>query len=396
MFERVASLFCANWSRVQPISREDWPQPVRRRKDPALLRKARDRGFRSVSRARNIRQKVRRASSLTARLAGSAVAGEAVSDAETNKVTWGVQAVHADASNFTGEGVTVAVLDSGIRRTHEAFAHLAGDKLIEKDFTGDGDGDTNGHGTHCAGTIFGGPVNGVRIGIAPGIEKAVIAKVLGGSSDSGTLIDGMKWALDEGAQIISMSLGFDFVGYKQELVASNLPDEAATSMALSAFRDNVRLFDKFMEFANARSHEAVFVAATGNESQRPDFIVAKSSPSAAVGVLSVGALGREQGKFGVANFSNQGADLSAPGVGVVSAGISTDQELVAKNGTSMATPHIAGLAAMYWHQLSGSLARVKPSNVIAALENSAINNRREGLENLALEDIGTGMPNAPS
>src|SRR5262245_5495191 len=69
--------------------------------------------------------------------------------AETD-VTWGVSAVGAAATSFTGAGVTVAVLDTGIDAGHEAFA---GKTIEQKDFTGDGDGDQNGHGTHCAGTI---------------------------------------------------------------------------------------------------------------------------------------------------------------------------------------------------------------------------------------------------
>ena len=76
-------------------------------------------------------------------------------------VTWGVKAVGADTSPFTGAGVTVSVLDTGIDAAHPAFA---GVNLVTKDFTGAGSADDdNGHGTHCAGTIFGRDLNGQRI-----------------------------------------------------------------------------------------------------------------------------------------------------------------------------------------------------------------------------------------
>jgi subtilisin family serine protease len=90
---------------------------------------------------------------------------------------WGLAAVKADSSAFTGDGVTVAVLDTGINKNHPAFAGIA-DQIVEKDFTGTGNGDNQGHGTHCAGTIFGRAVDGKRIGVAPGVTKALIGKVL--------------------------------------------------------------------------------------------------------------------------------------------------------------------------------------------------------------------------
>jgi subtilisin family serine protease len=97
---------------------------------------------------------------------------------------WGIAAVKADTSNFTGDGVVVAVLDTGIDQSHPAFAGVT---IVEQDFSGSGNGDRQGHGTHCAGTIFGRDVTGTRIGIARGVKKALIGKVLGddggGSSD---------------------------------------------------------------------------------------------------------------------------------------------------------------------------------------------------------------------
>ena len=88
-----------------------------------------------------------------------------------------------DRSTWTGEGVTVAVLDTGIDSKHPAFA---GVDIVEKDFTGTGNGDRQGHGTHCAGTIFGRDVDGKRIGVARGVKRALIGKVLGdeGGGDS--------------------------------------------------------------------------------------------------------------------------------------------------------------------------------------------------------------------
>src|SRR5690606_5321382 len=97
----------------------------------------------------------------------------------------------------------------GIDAQHPAFE---GVQLIEKDFTNTSVGDGNGHGTHCAGTIFGRDVADHRIGIARGVKKALIGKVLkdNGRGSSEMIFEGMKWAVQEGAHVVSMSIGFDF------------------------------------------------------------------------------------------------------------------------------------------------------------------------------------------
>ena len=127
---------------------------------------------------------------------------------------WGIAAVGAGATTRTGAGVVVSVLDTGIDATHPAFQ---GVELTQKDFSGSGDGDVQGHGTHCAGTVFGRDVSGTRIGVARGVTKALIGKVLGddGGGSSDALFRGMQWAVDNGARVISMSLGFDFPGWSR-------------------------------------------------------------------------------------------------------------------------------------------------------------------------------------
>ena len=183
---------------------------------------------------------------------------------------WGVDAVGATASPYTGDGIKVAVLDTGIDAGHEAFQ---GAIVTEQDFTGEGNGDNVGHGTHCAGTIAGRDVNGHRIGVAPGVTEILAGKVLseqGGSTES--LLRGMQWALDEGAAVISMSLGIDFPGYVAYLVDSRgLPVQQATSMALEEYRSTLQLFGSLAAFIRANSmigRTAIVVAATGNESER--------------------------------------------------------------------------------------------------------------------------------
>jgi len=145
------------------------------------------------------------------------------------EITWGVRAVGADTSPFSGNGVIVAVLDTGIDAAHSAFAGL---EIIQKDFTGEGDGDKHGHGTHCAGTIFGRATDNTRIGVAPGVKRALIGKVLGtegGSSDR--IASAVNWSVENGANVISMSLGIDFPGYEARLQQQGLPPELATSRA---------------------------------------------------------------------------------------------------------------------------------------------------------------------
>ena len=286
--------------------------------------------------------------------------------------SWGIAAVGADKSSFTGQGVTVAVLDTGIDSSHPAFA---GVELVTRDFTGPGDGrDVAGHGTHCCGTVFGRDIDGVRIGVARGVRRALIGKVLAdnGSGSSEALFSAMTWAAENGAQVISMSLGFDFPGLVARLTAADWPADLATSSALEAYRANLRMFDSLMRMLQAREafgSGTVVVAASGNESRRdlrPDYEIAASLPAAAEDVISVGAVAPGQDGFGIGSFSNTFPQLAAPGVDIFSARVGGG--LHALTGTSMAAPHVAGVAALGWEALaSRSFGGVSARAVAARL-----------------------------
>jgi subtilisin family serine protease len=306
--------------------------------------------------------------------------------------TWGVTAVGADTSSCDGSGITVAVLDTGIDRTHPAFAGVT---LTEKDFTGAGNGDTHGHGTHCAGTIFGRDVNNTRIGVARGVTNVLIGKVIGpqgGASDS--IASAIQWALDNGAHVISMSLGIDFPGYQQQLQTSGVPQQAATSMALEGYRANVQLFERLAGLIKAHAsfgHPTLVVAAAGNESARPNYVIAVSPPAVADGFISVAAVGQAAGpQLVVAPFSNTGANIAGPGVGVVSAAVGGGLRTL--SGTSMATPHVAGVAALWAQQILKSAPLSSLAWTARVIASGVTNGFVAGFDP---GDIGSGLIRAP-
>lgn len=293
----------------------------------------------------------------------------AVADPGTDD-SWGIAAVQADESEFTGAGTRVAVLDTGIDRTHPAFE---GVQIREENFSGSGKGDKNGHGTHCAGTIFGRDVNGSRIGVARGVNQALIGKIVGddGHGTAKAAFDGLIWAINEGAMVISMSIGFDFPGLVSVLVNEGLELDLATSQALVAYARSVRWFDMLMDMARRRQdlgRGCVVVAAAGNESKRnirPDYEIATSLPAAAEGVLSTGALARSPDGYIVAPYSNTFPELCAPGTGIKSA--VPGGGLGIMNGTSMACPHVAGVAALWWQAVHDKGVPVKADTVTAQI-----------------------------
>ena len=313
-----------------------------------------------------------------------------------SSVDWGVKAVGADTSPFTGDGIVVAVLDTGIDSAHPAFTGVT---LVRENFTEDADGnDLHGHGTHCAGTIFGRDVSDTRIGVARGVKKALIGKVLGaGGGGSDQIVRAIQWAVNQGAHVISMSLGMDFPGFQRRLVEElGFPPELATSRALEGYRANVLLFERLASTIKSMGDfgtSTVIVAAAGNESQtevNPDFKIWVSPPAVSDGIISVAALGQGAGGLGVATFSNTGAAVAGPGVQITSA--RRGGGLVAMSGTSMATPHVAGVVALWAQKLkaAGALttsvlsARVIGSGATAALA--------PGFDAV---DVGTGLVAAP-
>ncbi len=245
-------------------------------------------------------------------------------------------------AGHTGAGVTVAVLDTGIDTTHP---DLAGAVVGERDFTGSTSGtrDLVGHGTHVAGIVTGdGAASGGKYkGVAP--EATLLnAKVLDdrGFGYESWLIAGMEWAAAQGARIVSMSLG--------AFATSGDDPIAATVDRLT------------------RQTGALFVVAAGNSGPGEGSI---NSPGTAELALTVGAVDRHDAP---ASFSSRGPsreragikpDVMAPGVGVVSAlapgsQIATqlpvvDGHYVALSGTSMATPHVSGAAALLAGQHPG-------------------------------------------
>jgi subtilisin family serine protease len=322
--------------------------------------------------------------------------------AQVGSTAWGVTAVGAESSPFTGAGVTVAVLDSGIDANHPAFK---GVKLEPKNFTGVGSdddvSDTRGHGTHCAGTLFGRDVDGLRIGVARGVKKALIGKVLGfGGGSSAKLCQAIMWAVEEDANVISMSLGIDFPGWVKELVEKDgLRVPHATSLALEQYRANIRLFDGLSGIVSSRAdvgtQTALIIAASGNASGRdatPPYAINVEPPAASVGVVAVGALGQAKGGLRIAPFSNTRPDVAAPGVNIMSAdfGVKT---CCPKSGTSMATPHVAGVAALWAEKLAKD-GQLNPLALQSKLIGSGV--MKDLAPHTSPVDVGQGLVQAPA
>ncbi|WP_217167928.1 S8 family serine peptidase [Streptomyces sp. AC512_CC834] len=237
------------------------------------------------------------------------------------------------SAGYRGEGVKVAVLDTGADQSHP---DLAGRVVAAKDFSGSsGTGDAFGHGTHVASIVGGSGAasDGRRQGVAPAAQL-LVGKVLGddGFGSESQVIAGMEWATDQGADVVNMSLG-----------SSTATD--GTDPMSQALNDL------------SRSTGTLFVVAAGNEGEQGPRTV--GSPGAADAALTVGAVDRDDS---LAPFSSRGPrlgddavkpDVTAPGVGIVAAraagtamGDPVDEHYTAASGTSMATPHVAGAAAL--------------------------------------------------
>ena len=236
--------------------------------------------------------------------------------AQGGKAPWGVERVNAPAAwaRTRGEGVKVCVVDTGIDRTHPDLKdNIAGGwNAITKsdDFT-----DDNGHGSHVSGTIAGlGLANGV-VGVAP---KASLygVKVLD-SEGSGTFDDviaGMQWCVQEGMQVMSMSLG-----------ASQGNDSLKAAVE-----------------AVAKS-QTVLIAAAGNDGDDGHGGDTVGYPARYPGAIAIAA---SNSADKVAYFSSRGPEVAfiAPGANVYSTYMNGGYETL--SGTSMATPHVSGLAAL--------------------------------------------------
>ncbi|MER7929831.1 S8 family serine peptidase [Streptomyces sp. NPDC096057] len=232
----------------------------------------------------------------------------------------------------TGQGVDVAVLDTGIDTTHP---DLAGQVVASAAFVpGESVEDGNGHGTHVASTVAGtgAASGGKEKGVAPGASLH-IGKVLGddGTGQDSWILAGMEWAAeDQHARIISMSLG-------------------------SGPSDGTDPLSQAVDRLSAETG-ALFVIAAGNSGPTPSTVAA---PGAADAALTVGAVDSSDRP---ASFSSRGPrlgggglkpDLTAPGVDILAARARSSPHgegyYVALSGTSMATPHVAGAAALLAH-----------------------------------------------
>ncbi|WP_329555021.1 S8 family serine peptidase [Streptomyces sp. NBC_00696] len=274
---------------------------------------------------------------------------------------------HAWEAGLTGKGVTVAVLDTGVDLSHPDLAQRVS---VTKSFIeGEDTADRNGHGTHVTSTVGGSGAasDGQEKGVAPDATLAV-GKVLSdqGSGSESQIIAGMEWAArDVHAKVVSMSLG------------STGPSDGTDPMA---------------QAVNTLSQEtgALFVIAAGNTGT-PSSI---GSPGAADSALTIGAVDVDDQ---AAYFTSAGPrhgdnalkpDLSAPGVDILAARsqlVDGSGYYTSMSGTSMATPHVAGVAAL--------LAQEHPDWTGAQLKDALMSTSKQ--LDASVYELGAGRVSVP-
>ncbi len=243
----------------------------------------------------------------------------------------------------TGSGVDAYIIDTGIRRTHTLFGGRA---IAGYDAIGDGQNsnDCNGHGTHVAGTV-----GSSTYGVAKNVTLIAV-RVLNcsGSGSNAGVIAGVDWVTSNrsGPSVANMSLG------------------GGASTAL----DNA--------VQNSVAAGVTFVVAAGNENQN----ACNVSPARAVNAVTVGSTTNTDARSSFSNFGTC-VDIFAPGSSITSTWSTSDTATNTISGTSMASPHVAGVAALY---LEGNPS-ASPATVTSALTSTASTGK--------LSSIGTGSPN---
>jgi subtilisin family serine protease len=245
--------------------------------------------------------------------------------------------------NATGAGVHAYIIDTGIRSTHSEFTGRLGNGFSAIS-DGRGTEDCNGHGSHVSGTV-----GGATYGVAKQVTLHPV-RVLdcNGSGANSQVIAGVDWVTANHIKpaVANLSLG------------------GSPSLAL----DNA--------VRNSIAAGVTYAIAAGNSNAN----ACNGSPSRVTEALVVGAATKADAR---ASFSNFGTclDLFAPGDGITSVGISSDSATATLSGTSMASPHVAGVAALYLQQSPNAA----PADIATALINNATNNQISG--------VGTGSPN---
>ncbi len=275
--------------------------------------------------------------------------------------TWGLQvtaAINAIAPHSTGKGIRIAILDTGFNMSHPDFTgRIKGSKsFVQNSPIEDG----NGHGTHCAGIAAGKIQTGstLRYGVATGADL-YIAKVLsnrGQGRDSGILA-AIEWAIENNCQVVSMSLG-------SEIDPGEKYYESYETAAKEALKN-----------------KCLLIASAGNESNRPRRISPVNHPANCPSIMAVGSVDQA---LNISYFSCGGTtlgqvDIAGPGEEIFSSWRNGKYKL--ESGTSMATPFVAGIAALLYEKHPSYSAK----QVRAALL------RKAKKLNIKKADVGAGL-----
>ncbi len=287
------------------------------------------------------------------------VISTAKSENNSSTVVWGVDKINATAvwkKGITGRGIIVAVLDTGVDATHPDLAHLPNSKdpkiigWIDLVNGRSSPYDDKGHGTHVCGTISGIGSNGYQTGVAPG-TKLIVAKAF--TNDFGNVsrtLLAFDWAVNNNAKVISLSNG-------------RVHSDAFT-----------------IAINNIIAAGVIPIIAAGNKGPKLNTTIC---PGDEINSTTVGATNYSDI---IANFSSRGPvtlkgkthikpNVCAPGVEIIST--MPGGGYMAKNGTSMATPHVSGTVALMLEKNPD----LKPSQINQILENTAVDLGQAGKDN---------------